>query len=95
LSFNWPIDTRLGLWVAYVKRQLGIETHVSVIKVNVTVSKIENPLMLNTFSFSWLIFTKLGVRVAYVKRQLGISIHMPVFKIKVNVAKNRKSVSIQ
>jgi len=81
--------------VAYVKRQLVIETHVSVIKVKVTVSKIENLFMFNNFGFPWLIFTKLGVRVAYVKRMLGNSIHMPVFKIKVNVAKNRKSVSIQ
>lgn len=42
-KFNllWPIDTKCGVWVAYVKRQLGIVTLVSVIKVRVTVSKIE------------------------------------------------------
>jgi len=35
----WPIDTKLAVWVAYIKRQLGIATQVSVIKVKVTVSK--------------------------------------------------------
>jgi len=38
-SLLWPIDTKLSVWVAYIKRQLGIPTHVSVIKVNVTVTK--------------------------------------------------------
>jgi len=23
----WPIDTKLAVWVAYIKRQLGIATH--------------------------------------------------------------------
>ena len=32
----WPIDTKLALWVAYIKAQLGITTKVSVIKVTVT-----------------------------------------------------------
>jgi len=38
-SLLWPIDTKLALWVAYIKRQLGIATQVSVIKVNVTDNK--------------------------------------------------------
>jgi len=38
-SLLWPIDTKLAVWVAYIKRQLGIATHVSVIKVKVTVTK--------------------------------------------------------
>jgi len=37
----WPIDTKLAVWVAYIKTQLGIATQVSVIKVKVTVTKKE------------------------------------------------------
>jgi hypothetical protein len=35
----WPVDARLVVWVAYKKRQLGIATQVSVIKVKVTVAQ--------------------------------------------------------
>jgi len=38
-SLLWPIDTTLAVWVAYIKRQLGIATQVSVIRVNFTVTK--------------------------------------------------------
>jgi len=38
----WSIDTKLAVWVAYIKRQLGIATQVSVIKVKVTVTKNRN-----------------------------------------------------
>jgi len=41
-SLLWPIDTKLAVWVAYIKRQLGIATQVSVIKVKVTVTKNRN-----------------------------------------------------
>ena len=43
-NFNllWPIDNKLAVWVAYIKRQLGIATKVSVIKVKVTVTKNGN-----------------------------------------------------
>jgi len=41
-SLLWPIDTNLAVWVAYIKTQLGIATHVSAIKVKVTVTKIRN-----------------------------------------------------
>ena len=41
-SLIWPIDTKLGVWVAYIKRQLGIATQVSVIKVKITVTKNRN-----------------------------------------------------
>jgi len=41
-SLLWPIDTKLGVWVAYIKRQLGIATQVYVIKVNVNVTKNRN-----------------------------------------------------
>ena len=40
-SLLWPIDTKLGVWVAYIKTQLGIATQVYVIKVKVTVTKTE------------------------------------------------------
>jgi len=45
-NFNllWPIDTKLGAWVAYTKTQLGIATQVSVIKVHVTVTKNRNSI---------------------------------------------------
>jgi len=38
-SLHWPINTKLAVWVAYIKRQLGIATQVSVIKVKVIVTK--------------------------------------------------------
>jgi hypothetical protein len=28
LSLLWPIDTKLGVWVGYIKWQLGIATQV-------------------------------------------------------------------
>jgi len=34
-SLLWPIDTKLDVWVAYIKTQLGIATQVSVTKVKV------------------------------------------------------------
>jgi len=39
LSLLWPIDTKLAVWVAYIKAKLGIATQVSMIKVKVTVTK--------------------------------------------------------
>jgi len=41
-SLLWPIDTKLAVWVAYIKRQLGIATQMFVIKVKVTVTKKRN-----------------------------------------------------
>jgi len=41
-SLLWPIDTKLAVWVAYIKTQLGIATQVSVIKVKVFVTKNRN-----------------------------------------------------
>jgi len=41
-SLLWPIDTKLAVWVAYIKTQLGIATQVYVFKVNVTVTKNRN-----------------------------------------------------
>jgi len=91
----WPIDTKLGVWVAYIKTQLGIATQVSVIKVKVTVSKKEILFPLNNFSLLWHIDTKLAVWVAYFKAQLWIATQMSVIKVKVTVTKNRNSVSAQ
>jgi hypothetical protein len=42
MSLLWLIDAKPGVWVAYKKRQLGIGTQVSVIKVKVTVAKNRN-----------------------------------------------------
>jgi len=39
LSLLKQIDARLGLWVAYIKWQLGIAMQVSVIKVKVKFAK--------------------------------------------------------
>ena len=36
ISLLWPIDSKLAVSLAYIKRQLGIATQVSVIKVTVT-----------------------------------------------------------
>jgi len=59
-SLLWPIDTKLGVWLAYMKAQLWIATQVSVIKVKVTVTKIEIQFLLNNFTLLWPIDTKLG-----------------------------------
>ena len=91
----WPIDTKLAVWVAYIKRQLGIATKVSVIKVRVTVAKIEIQFPLNNFSLLWPIDTKFGVCVAYIKAQLWIANQVSVIKVKVTVTKIRNSVSVQ
>jgi len=40
--FLSPIDTKLGVWVAYIKTQLAIATQVYVINVKVTVTKKRN-----------------------------------------------------
>jgi len=42
LGLLWSIDTKHGVWVAYIKRQLGIATQMSVIKVKVFVAKMLN-----------------------------------------------------
>jgi len=42
LSLLWLIDTALSVWVAYIKTQIGIATHVYVIKVKVSVTKNRN-----------------------------------------------------
>jgi len=39
LSLLGPIDTKLGMWVADIQRQLRIATNVSMIKVKTTVAK--------------------------------------------------------
>jgi len=44
MSLLWPIDTKLSLWVADVKRQPGIATQVSEVKVKVTVAKNKKPV---------------------------------------------------
>jgi len=41
-SLLWLIDTKLAVWVAYFKAQVGIATQVSVIKVKVTVTENRN-----------------------------------------------------
>jgi len=41
-SLLWPIDTKLAVWVAYIKTQLRIATQVIKIKVKVTVTKNRN-----------------------------------------------------
>jgi len=41
-SLRLPIDTKLAVWVVYFKRQLGIATQLSVIKVKLTVTKSRN-----------------------------------------------------
>jgi len=56
----WLIDTKLGVWVAYNKTQLGIATQVSVIKVKVNATKKEIQFPLNNFSLFWPTDTKLG-----------------------------------
>jgi len=39
-SLLWPIDTKIAVWLAYIKAQLGIDTQV--FEINVTVTKNRN-----------------------------------------------------
>jgi len=64
-----------------------------VIKVKVTVIKIEIQFLINNVSLLWPIDTDLAVWVAYIKMQLGIATQVSVFKDKVTVTKNRNLVS--
>ena len=41
-SLLWPVDTKLTVLLAFIKRQLGIFTQVFDIKVKVTVAKYRN-----------------------------------------------------
>jgi len=75
--------------------QLGIATQVSVIKVKVTVTKIEIQFLLNNFSLLWPIDTKLAVWVPHIETQLGIATKRYVITVKVTVTKNRNLVSAQ
>ena len=86
---QWLIDTKHGVWVAYIKTQLGIATQVYVIKAKVTVTKIEILLPLIYYNLLWPIDTKLAVWEAYVKMQLRIAFQVYVIKVKVTVTKNR------
>jgi len=52
LSLLWPIDTKLGVWVAYIKTQLWIATKVYVIKVKVTVTKNRNSISAQKIQFA-------------------------------------------
>jgi len=51
LSLLWPIDTKLAVWVANNKTQLGNATQVYVIKVKVTVSKNRNTVSARLLKF--------------------------------------------
>jgi hypothetical protein len=80
-------------WIACIKRQFGIASQVSVIKVKVAVTKSRNLVLLHNMCLLWPVNTKLGVWVAYIKRQLEIATQVSV--VKVIVTKNRNSVSTQ
>jgi len=45
----WPFETKLVVWVAHIKMQLGIDTHVPLIKVKVTVTKNRNSVVSATY----------------------------------------------
>ena len=69
----------------YIKRQLGIATQFSVIKVKVTVTKTEIQFPHNNFNLLWPIDAKHAVWVANIKTQLGIATQVSVIKVKVTV----------
>lgn len=59
LSLLWPFDSKLKVWVTYIKRQLGIVTQMSVIKVTVAKNEIQFPP--NNLSLLWPIDAKLRI----------------------------------
>jgi hypothetical protein len=48
----WPIEAKHGVWVAYKKRQLMIDTQVYMIKVKVTVAKNRNSVSAQNLAFA-------------------------------------------
>ena len=74
------------MWETYIK---------SVMKVKVTVAKIEIHFPLNNLSLLWPISIKLAVWVANIRAQLGIATQVSVIKVKVTVTKKRNLVSAQ
>jgi len=94
-SLLWPIDTKLAVWVAYIKTQLRMLPRRSRSRSRSLLLKIEMQFPLNNFSLLWSIDTNLVVWVAYIKVQLWIATQVSVIKVKVTVTKNRNSVSAQ
>jgi hypothetical protein len=74
-------DTKLGIWIAYIKKEVGIATQVSMIKVKVTGFKKLIQIPLNYLSLLWHIDTNLGV--CYIKRQLGNATQVSIVKVNV------------
>ena len=95
MSLLWPIDTKLGVSVDYIKTKLGIATQVSVIKSRSLLLKKEIRFPLNNLSLLWPFETKLSAWVTYIKTQLWIATQVSVIKVKVTVTTNRNSVSAQ
>ena len=59
-SLLWPIDTKLGVWVAYIKTQLGLLPRCLWSRSRSLLLKIEIQFPLNNFSLLSPIDTKLG-----------------------------------
>ena len=68
----WPIDTKLAVWVAYIKTQLGILPRCLWSRSRSLLLKLEIQFPLNNFSLLWPIDIKLAVCVAYINMQLGM-----------------------
>jgi len=49
LRLLWPVDTKPGVLVAYIKRRLGTDTLMYVIMVKVTVPKRRNSVLAEKF----------------------------------------------
>jgi hypothetical protein len=45
LNLLWPIGAKLGVWVAYINRHLGIATKMYVVNVKVAVAKNRNSVL--------------------------------------------------
>jgi len=86
-SLLWPIDTKLAVWVAYIKRQLRLLPKCMWSRSKSLLLKIEIQFPLNNFSLLWSIDTKLALLVAYIKTQLGIATQVSVINVKVTVTK--------
>jgi len=72
MSLLRPNDTNFSIWVADIKRQLGIATQASVIKVNATVAINQFPL--NNLSLLRPIDARFGLWEAYFKNTSFCSI---------------------
>ena len=68
----------------YIKISIGITTHVSVVKVSVTIAKHMSTVPAQNLSMHWPFDTFLGMWLGYIERYLLIATYMSWNKVIVD-----------